>query len=149
MIQKMKRGAAVLSAAAALAAASILTTPTANAVDSSYGAVTTNCSWGSCSLYLSRSATKEVNSRIDALLAGGTATSAAVCTALGTFATPVAGAICGGAAAYGAVNGIAARDSIKEAAEAHGPGGACFKVTKAHVSGQPYYSTNNGRFCKN
>ena len=151
-----KRILVILSVTAAVVVSALLAAPTASAREFTRGAVTVNCSWGSCSYYVSRSATRELNSRIAELQGGGALTAATACGVAGSvLATPAvgvpAGLICGGAAG---VDGFRIADSIKQAADRseHPPNGACFKATFPHgPQGVLYhwYSTNNGRFCRN
>jgi hypothetical protein len=115
-----------------------IATPPAQAKPQTYGAVTMNCGIASCSWYLSRSATKELNSRIKT--DGGRIGAAVSALGLCKSAHPI---ICFAVAANGALAAI----SIQEAAENHPPNGACFKITKSPVT-PFYYSTNNGKYCK-
>jgi hypothetical protein len=151
MVVHVRRIILLLTLAMAVLTASVTAAParaSAAGVGGTRGAVTVNCSWGSCSYYLSRSATKEVNSRIDNYMAGGGAISGGVCLAIGAMTAVVGGVICGVGAAIGAGHAWVIRDQVKEAAETHGSRGACFKVTRSHA-GTLWYSTNNGKFCKN
>jgi hypothetical protein len=145
----VKRTALALAVALSVFLGAALVAPApASAVGGSKGAVTVNCSWGSCSYYLSRSATKEVNARIDSYLNAGTAlSSGVVCVAIGAATAGLGGVICGVGVALAGADAAMARVMIKEAAETHGSRGACFKITRSHI-GTRWYSTNNGKFCK-
>jgi len=143
---RISRVATVAALIGALAGSAAVTATPAQAVTRTQGAVTINCSWGSCSYYLSRSATREVNSRMGSYTGlTGFASVTAVCGAVGAVTALIGGLICeAGMLTNGAIIG----DQIKEAAESHGARGACFKVTIAHGGIARWYSTNNGDFCK-
>ncbi|MGI5127276.1 hypothetical protein ACQEVB_10735 [Pseudonocardia sp. CA-107938] len=122
-------------------------------VHKTVGAVTVNCSVGSCSIYISRSATKELNEHGDLLVGGSTSGATGLAAALG-----ISGQLAVVVGAAVTLNAQVVRDTIKQAAEHHGKKGACFKITKPHVPGlgglgmavnsYTHYSTNNGPFCK-
>ena len=70
-----------------------------------------------------------------------------MCTTMGILGTPLAGVACG---ALAASQGIWIWQEIIDAATQHGPKGACLKLT---VNPLPfpagfYWSTNNGKYCK-
>lgn len=112
------------------------------------GPVTENCGIASCSLYLSRSATKKANDKLTIGGGGYAASATAVCGAL-TFASGPGAVVVGPAcAATATFQGAWIAQEISDAATKHGPRGACLKVTKSPVT--PFYwSTNNGKYCKN
>jgi hypothetical protein len=127
--------------------AGITTTGTAEAKPQTIGAATVNCGIASCSLYVSRSATKEMHERAEILKAGGGGASTTACGALAYATLPVAwvtGPACLGVMA---VHGAWVLNTIQDAATRHGEDGACFKVTRSAV-GTLYFSTNNGTHCK-
>lgn len=144
MIFKNLAAVLAVTTAAVLASAG-LTAHTANAADITIGNITTNCSWGSCSHYYSRSATEAMYNYIDRNSWQTGAGATALCGAIGRASGPaglVTGPVC-------EVNAIWIMEEIKRAATQHPPNGACFKITKAHHPGAlPYFSTNNGKFCK-
>ncbi|KUL22724.1 hypothetical protein [Actinoplanes awajinensis] len=144
---RSSRAVTVSALTLALAGAAALTATPAQAVTRTQGAVTVNCGWKSCSYYVSRSATRELNSRLDSYAGvGGAVAGTAVCAAVGAVTAVIGGLIC---EAGMAVNGAVIRDQIKEAAETHGDRGACFQTTIAHGGLLRWYSTDNGKFCKN
>ena len=143
------RLAAIATFLAACFAATVVNAPVASAdVTFTRGAVTVNCAYLSCSYYVSRSATQELNSRIGELAGTGAGVGTIVCGTAGVVGTPLAGVLCGGLVA---INGALITDSVKQAASKseHPPNGACFKINVRHGGGQPLYSTNNGKHCKN
>jgi hypothetical protein len=103
---------------------------------------TYNCSF-SCSLYLSRSATKAAYEKSHIVEGGIGAQAVAVCAAVGAASGGTLAVPCVAAAA---VEGAWIIQEIEDAATRHGTRGACFKVTVSPVS--LYFSTNNGTYCK-
>jgi Putative peptidoglycan binding domain len=110
--------------------------------------VTVNCGYVSCSYYLSRSSTKAIYDQAFAAEHGPEAATAAVCTAVGIAATPLAGVACG---AIAASQGIWIWQEVIDASTQHGAKGACLKLTVNPLLPFPakfYWSTNNGQYCK-
>jgi hypothetical protein len=140
----IKRGTAVVAVTAAIAAGTALVAPTASASPHTIGPVTENCGFASCSYYLSRSATKDLYAKSTVAGGAGAAFGGLMCLTLGFF--PPAAAACG---AVVAVDGAWILQELADAATQHGSKGACFKMTEfAPTITGVYFSTNNGKFCK-
>ncbi|MEU8663883.1 hypothetical protein [Actinoplanes philippinensis] len=138
---------AVLGAAATGGAVAV---PTPALAASTYGPVTINCGIGTCSAYLSRSATKAAYRKLTVGGGGFAAAAAVVCAPLMTPPLTPIGVACG---AVATVHGAWIAQSITEAATMHGSRGACLKATYTRpvrgLSTITYWSTNNGTYCKN
>ena len=115
---------------------------------STYGPVTINCGYITCSAYLSRSATRAAN---DELTAGDDiyhVVTVEICDPL--WVIPPLGAAC---EVVTAGQGVWIAEEIGDAATQHGPGGACLKVTYTKPVGNlppsiTWWSTNNGEYCR-
>jgi hypothetical protein len=156
------RGFATMAFAIVALAAFIMGSPPASGIASTttvtapvrmaahaVGPVTVNCGYVTCSAYLSRSATKEANSKLT-IGGGGYAGAATLYCGAITAAFVPAGVACAAAAA---VDGPWIAQEIQDAATQHGPKGACLKVTWTKPIGNipptiTWWSTNNGRYCK-
>ena len=157
------RALGLLVAMLSCVAVSAATAPAAQAAGFTEGAITVNCSWGSCSYYFSRSSSKELDSRAAVITTAGTGAVTTACGALGvaagaaTSATgPVAvaigGAVTGACGTAGGTRLALMMNALHEAAstQEHPPNGACFKITIPHgMPGSAYFSTNMGKYCKN
>jgi hypothetical protein len=143
-----RRAAAMLGTMAVTAGLSVATATPASAAGFTEGPVTVNCSWGSCSYYLSRSGTRKLNQALE-LLGGAEKGGTAICTSIGLGSGGTAAAPCFVILAAVAGGGEVTKKLVADAVNDHPPNGACLKITKAHVpAGLVYPSTNNGKYCK-
>ena len=144
-LASVRRVLTVLASVLLIGAGTSLFAPGAQAADLSVGALTVNCSWGSCSYYISRSGTKKLDRGLE------WSNPAEIAAGLGCLATGPALAGCEAVAGVIALHAETYKVLIHRAVTEHGRDGACFKLTHAHLAPplQMYPSTNNGRFCKN
>jgi hypothetical protein len=145
-----KTAALTALATASVATGAVLAPASPAAAASTYGPVTVNCGVVTCSAYLSRSVTKDAYHKKD-FGVGAFATAAIyVCAPLlAPPLTPIGTACSASATLHG---GWIAQE-LSEAATEHGPNGACLKVTWTQQVGAvpptiTYWSTNNGKHCK-
>lgn len=142
-----RRAIATLIGTIMLITGGLLIAPPASAdVTHTYGPITENCSWGSCSWYLSRDATRKLHQMLeydDAATVGA----GGVCAVLGVATAGAALVPCGIVATMIRIQAEVVKKLVGDAVEDHGDRGACFKVTRSHV-GTIYPSTNNGKLCK-
>ena len=115
---------------------------------STYGPVTINCGYITCSAYLSRSATRAANEKLTVGEGIYHVVTMEICDPL--WVIPPLGAACDAGAA---VQGGWIAQEIGDAATKHGPRGACLKVTYTKPVGNlppsiTWWSTNNGEYCR-
>lgn len=118
-------------------------------VASTLGPFTVNCGIVTCSGYLSRSATKAAYAKSTVGAGGFAAAAVVVCGAAGIASVPL-GIACG---AVATAHGPWIAQELQDAVTQHGPSGACLKVTftKPIPNVPPtvtWWSTNNGKYCK-
>lgn len=123
--------------------------PAVAKASSTIGPFTLNCGIVTCSGYLSRSATKAAYAKSTVGAGGFAAAATVVCGAAGAAFVPL-GIAC---AAVAAAHGPWIAQELQDAATQHGAAGACLKVTftKPLPDIPPtitWWSTNNGKYCK-
>jgi len=115
-----------------------------------FGPVTINCGYVTCSAYLSRSVTRDAYQKSIVLGGGYAAAATVICAPLAVPPLTPLGVACAAAAA---VQGPLIAQEISDAATQHGVRGACLKVTYTKPVGDippviTWWSTNNGKYCK-
>ncbi|MEV7629892.1 hypothetical protein [Actinoplanes sp. NPDC089786] len=146
----MRKASFVTGLASAALVTGVALVPASAASAATYGPVTTNCGVVTCSAYLSRSATKAVNEKLTLAGGGYAGVGLIVCAPLAPPPLTPIGVACGVAAT---VQGAWIAQEVEDAAERHGARGACLKVTYTKPVGNvppqvTYWSTNNGKYCK-
>ena len=147
----MSKKIAVLTAlAASVATGAALAPASPAAAASTYGPVTVNCGVVTCSAYLSRSVTKEAYHKKDIGQGGFAAAAIVICAPMLVPPLTPVGTACSAAAA---LHGPWISQELTEAATEHGDRGACLKATWTKQVGSvppaiTYWSTNNGKYCK-